>query len=48
MITNWEILGEAKRRWNYLWIVPIQSPPTAMRFRHRGRVLPQQRRGPPI
>ena len=39
------------RRWAYLWIVPIRSPPTATRFRHRGRVLPlspQQRRGPPI
>ena len=27
------------RRWDYLWIVPIRSPPTATRFRHRGRVL---------
>jgi len=23
----------------YLWVMPIRSPPTAMRFRHRGRVL---------
>jgi len=39
------------RRWDYLWIMPIRSLPTAMRLRHRGRVLPlspQQRRGPPI
>jgi hypothetical protein len=27
-------------KWGYLWIVPIQSHPAAMRFRHRGRVLP--------
>ena len=28
------------RRWDYLWIMPIRSPPTATRFRHPGRVLP--------
>jgi|CXWL01.1.fsa_nt_gi hypothetical protein len=27
-------------RWDYLWIMPIRSPPAAMRFRHRGCVLP--------
>ena len=28
------------RRWDYLWTVPVRSPPAATRFRHRGRVLP--------
>ena len=27
-------------RWDYLWIMPIRSPPAAMCFRHRGCVLP--------
>jgi hypothetical protein len=28
------------RRWDYLWTMPVRSPPAATRFRHRGRVLP--------
>jgi hypothetical protein len=51
MVRSWKFFGEAKRRWDYLWIMPIRSLPTAMRLRHLGRVLPlspQQRRGPLI
>ena len=32
-------------KWDYLWIMPIWSPPTAIRFCHWGRVLSLFSRG---
>jgi len=61
MARNWKLFGEAKRRWvptqegdtshagYYLEIMPIRSPPAAVRFAiGAASSRPQQRRGLPI